>query len=333
VPELRTEITEVVTALGLTGVAGPFEALRHPPASVRNVPAATWDRLLVASDDPNEARSFDQAWENGMAFLNATDGLRGRRPLIVEWRGPARPIGYEFLPADLRVDHVYLVSCKYLSRVLFNPSPAHLFDHALEARPPPGGTDWYFSTVPHEYQALYNEARELIDATALPSSVGDLDVAQRGRLRDELPRPWDGALKAAYINMSDAVSAASCARWRERLPTLATREAMLWRLLRFASAPYFVLGSSSGGPMRIRVATPWDWRQRFQLRAFDIDPKPAGQPTVTWSAEVRDRDSGALRSVAGHVEIRWSHGRFSAVEAKVYLDTPHSDVPGYFPLA
>jgi len=37
--------------------------------------------------------------------------------------------------------------------------------------------------------------------------------------------------------------------------------------------------------------------------------------------------------VQGHVEIRWSHGRFSgAPEAKVYLDTPHANVPVFHPL-
>ena len=35
----------------------------------------------------------------------------------------------------------------------------------------------------------------------------------------------------------------------------------------------------------------------------------------------------------GHVEVRWSHGRFSGnPEAKVYLDTAHAAVPGYHPL-
>jgi hypothetical protein len=34
------------------------------------------------------------------------------------------------------------------------------------------------------------------------------------------------------------------------------------------------------------------------------------------------------------VEIRWSHGRFAQPpEAKVYLDTPMADLPGYHPLA
>jgi hypothetical protein len=54
---------------------------------------------------------------------------------------------------------------------------------------------------------------------------------------------------------------------------------------------------------------------------------------VDWRAVVRDRASRAEEAVAGHVEVRWSHGRFAGrPEAKVYLDTPHTDVPGYFPL-
>jgi hypothetical protein len=166
----------------------------------------------------------------------------------------------------------------------------------------------------------------------LPLLVTDLDASHRRRMREGAPAPWSGELQEAYVALSSAVSAASCARWAALLPTMATRELMLWRLLRFASAPYFVLGTSREGPMRMRVATPWDWRQRYRLAAFEMESRLAGQPTVDWRADVRDRVSGSPVSVGGHVEIRWSHGRFSAVEAKVYLDTPHHEVPGYFPL-
>src|SRR5664280_1686897 len=42
---------------------------------------------------------------------------------------------------------------------------------------------------------------------------------------------------------------------------------------------------------------------------------------------------GLTRTVAGHVEIRWSHGRFAQPpEAKVYLDTPMAQLPGYHQL-
>jgi hypothetical protein len=108
---------------------------------------------------------------------------------------------------------------------------------------------------------------------------------------------------------------------------------MLWRLLRIGSAPYFVLGSSPGGPLRLRIATPWDWRQEFRLTEFDVAAEAAGQPRVGWRALVRQRHTGLQRLVTGHVEIRWSHGRFAGPpEAKVYLDSPHAEVPGYIRL-
>ena len=110
---------------------------------------------------------------------------------------------------------------------------------------------------------------------------------------------------------------------------------MLWRLLRIGSAPYFVLGHDrrSGLPARYRIASPWDWREQFELSAFSVSPSQAGQPRVDWTCTYRSRDDGAEREVAGHVEIRWSHGRFAQPpEAKVYLDTPMSSLPGYHPL-
>jgi hypothetical protein len=109
---------------------------------------------------------------------------------------------------------------------------------------------------------------------------------------------------------------------------------MLWRLLRIGSAPYFVLGSSPRGSLRLRIATPWDWRQLYELRAFDVEPRAGGQPMVGWRAVVRPRAEGDDLVVDGRVEVRWSHGRFAGPpEAKVYLHTPHTQVPGYFPLS
>jgi hypothetical protein len=85
--------------------------------------------------------------------------------------------------------------------------------------------------------------------------------------------------------------------------------------------------------MRLRIDTPWDWRQAFRLRRFTVAPQTGGQPRVGWEALYEERRSTEERVVRGHVEIRWSHGRFGQPpEAKVYLDTAHEDVPGYHPL-
>jgi len=61
-------------------------------------------------------------------LFRADDGLRGRPPRIVEWKGAHRDPAAEAVPADLRIDHVYLVSCKYLSKVLANAAPSRLFE-------------------------------------------------------------------------------------------------------------------------------------------------------------------------------------------------------------
>ena len=59
----------------------------------------------------------------------------------------------------------------------------------------------------------------------------------------------------------------------------------------------------------------------------------AGQPKIGSRATVRDHEAAIETNVDGHVEVRWSHGRFAqAPEAKVYLDTPHTHVPGYLHL-
>jgi len=53
---------------------------------------------------------------------------------------------------------------------------------------------------------------------------------------------------------------------------------------------------------------------------------------VEWKAPQRPPGDDVIQ-IDGHVEIRWSHGRFvGSPESKIYLDTPHVDVPGYNPL-
>src|SRR3546814_9280319 len=107
-----------------------------------------------------------------------------------------------------------------------------------------------------------------------------------------------------------AVGAESSARWKRTLAKKSEAEAVLWRLLRIGSAPYFVLGASRERTLRLRVMTPWDWRQAFELKRFDVWGDDAGQPQVRWQARVRGRAEGEEHVVDGHVQVRWSHGRF-----------------------
>jgi hypothetical protein len=340
VPADRTEITEIVTGLAMFGAADLATALAASPAAFGGVSPERWARLAELERTGQFRAEFAAAWANGRAFLAARDGLRGRRPEVLEWKGPQRPPGADPIPADLRVDHVYLVSCKYNSRIQLNASPRSIFgagaptapDVPADVRP-----DWYADSAPDELQALYEIVRfETGLVAALPDRCADLAAPQRRELAAALGRgAWTSpAATEAYTALSAAVAAGSARRWGDRLRSDRVREATLWRFLRVAAATYFVLGSDGDRTLRLRVGSPWDWRLSYRLRRFDVEPVESLQPIVAWRATVDDRQVGGQRRVDGHIEIRWSHGRFAGPpEAKVYLDTPHHLVPGYWPLA
>jgi len=331
--DLRTTVTELVTGLGALGYESPAEAIAARPAEMVSVSPEIWDLLQRAYEGGGLAESFEQAWSNGVAFSQAQDGLRGRRPIVVEWKGPHRAPGDEVAPADLRIDHVYLVSCKYLSKIMINASPSHLFRRLLQGAHGLRSGDWYAEVAGVEYQHLYESVISELGLDDLPKNVSDLDQPGRRRLAGALSGGWPEPTLAAYLRLADVVAHRSAELWQEALSSASRSEAFLWRILRIGSAPYFVLGASPAGPLRVRVATPWDWRLAFRLRRFVCAAQSGGQPRVSWTATVEDRRSATRYDVEGHVEVRWSHGRFSGnPEAKVYLDTEHSDVPGYFPL-
>lgn len=331
----RTTVTELITGLGMLGFERLDDALSARPEEMVSVSPEQWSRLEDLHDGGAYAQEFLAAWENGVAFYEARDGLRRRRPIRVEWRGGSRQPGDEPVPADLRVDHVFLVSCKYLSKIVTNSSPAAVFDRLLVGGHGTRSGDWYATVATDAYQDLYREVLEHAALVGeLPDSVEALDPGHRARLKHALGKGrWPPGLQTAAARFSKAVSEASAQRWRDALEHTDPAR-VLWRLLRIGSAPYFVLGAASDNPLRLRIGTAWDWRQQYQLREFAVSPAPAGQPVVRWRVDVEDRRSRTLRTVDGHVEIRWSHGKFAQPpEAKVYLDTPHHQVPGYWPLA
>lgn len=330
-PSVKTEVTEIATALGMLEFDDVDHALAARPKVLVNVLPSVWAKLDKARADGELETEFNTSFENGRAFLVAQDGLRERPPIRIEWKGPQNPPGFDFLPADLRVDHVFLVSCKYLSKVLANSSPGNLFDRCLADRTGAAGNgDWYAEVAERAYDEFYGHLRAHLGEPQLPNSRKLLAENGRARIRASYMKSWPDDLRPAWETFSLAVAEESARRWKQQLASASRQEDMLWRLLRLNPAPYFVLGSGGSGALRLRIATPWDWRQRYVLKEFIVAPKAAGQPIVTWKAILSDRVTGDVREVEGHVQIRWSHGRFSAVEAKVYLDTPHEEVPGYF---
>jgi hypothetical protein len=333
VPGELTNITEIATALGM--VAPSLEdALAERPAALNNVPNDVWAALVTARGAGQHLDSFQTAFANGQAFALATDGLRNRPALRVEWKGRHRPPGDDVVPADLRIDHVYLVSCKYLSKVLLNPGPARLFERRLVGDER-AVVNWFAETAPAEFQALYAAARTTAGLAHLPALVTGISRADQSSLKAALSeRAWPIDLQPLWVNLCTCVARESAKRWASTIGRPRDRLRLFWRLLRITTVTYFVLGTDRSAHIRLRVDSAWDWAQSYELRAFEVAARAAGQAEVGWRATIRRRSDLSEVLVDGHVEVRWSHGRFvGAPESKVYLDTPHDQVPGYNVLA
>ena len=200
-PAAKTEITEIVTGMAIAGAASVEDALGSRP--VANVGSEVWARLAALHVDGRHRVEFAAAWANGQAFLHAAEGLGGRPPRLVEWKGPTQAPGDEVVPADLRVDHVWLVSCKYLSKVLANAAPGRLFDRGLAGGPSRVAGDWYDEVAPEAHQALYAQVRlELGRRASLPPLVADLTPAHRADLRAYLDAGWSTEAQAAYRHLA-----------------------------------------------------------------------------------------------------------------------------------
>jgi len=331
-PGALTEITEIATALGMLA-PDLTTALASKPDRLGNVSEDVWARISAAFDAGNHASTFVAAFENGVTFLRSEDGLRSRAPRLVEWKGPHQAPVDPVTPTDLRVDHVYQISCKYLSKILLNCGPARLFDRLLvgDRR---GNENWFAACAADAYDTFYGAVVDHV-GSGLPSRAADLGAGHRTLLKEVLAqRTLPAPLQPAWRNLCAEVSEASTARWRRQLTDRRAELRVLWRLLRIGDASYFVLGSSRTSTMQLRVVSNWDWTQAFVLKSFSVWARRSGQPEVGWRAMVESRSGATEWEILGHVEVRWSHGRFQgAPEAKVYLDTPFHLVPGYLPLS
>ncbi len=330
-PSIRTEVTEITTGLAMLGYQDLDRALEVRPRHITHVDDAVFDRLESARADGSHDTDFAIAWSNGAAFARSALGLRGRPPWTIEWKGHHRPASkaIETIPADLRVDHVYLISCKYGSRILHNSGPVPLFDHRLAPDGPIARQNWFEVVAPDTFRRVWEPVHRTV---GLPVDItpSTTTTAQREAIKQHLDGHRFDTTSVEYAAFVAEASARTATRWQANVRGKAQRSELVWRLLRMEAAPYFVLGARHDDTaLAYRVASPWDFTQHFQVAGFEVAAGERGQPSVDWMVHIVDRD-GTDRGVRGHVEVRWSHGKLAGPpEAKVYLDTDPLDVPGY----
>lgn len=328
--QATTLVSELATALGTIRKTLP-EALAYRPTELADVPDEAWTTLTELATYPKHHDLFTMSFANGRSFAESPLALRHRQPHTVEWCGPRKVGGEHAIPADLRVDDVYLISCKYNSKHLSNSGPSKLFEHRL--RETRRSSSWYEEVALAEYRAYFLAVRDYFGLNTLPADVVSLNDHDRAVLAEALPQALPADLAQVQADFCSAVSVESAARWKKSLVSKKQRSDFAMTMLRIPQAVYFLLGQRGKTAQQFKVLSRWDWATRYEVRQFAVQPSPAMQPTVNWRIDVLDRTTWTESSAEGHVEIRWSHGRFNGVpEAKVVLDSELHATPGYVSL-
>jgi hypothetical protein len=272
-----------------------------------------------------------RAIDNGRSFRLAV--LDGRAPSRVEWVGGAQAVWTSDVPRDLTVDRVYFIQAKYDSTCVLNTAPGTMIDELLADDGSPGRPSWFEEVAPRQLQAYYRAVRGHHDLAELPVDGRDLTADHRRVLKDVMrTQPAGSAEDAAYEELCREVSEQTARRWRRRLQAATARQQseMLFRMLRIAGGPYWLLGTKGSQAVRLAVDDTRAWRQQFELRRFVVSDAHAGQPQVDWRAEVVALATGDRRFVDGSCELRWSHGKLQGhPECKVQVTTPLAELPGY----
>ena len=334
-PDNRTKITELATALGMTKYPTLKEACQNRPEEIK-IDATIWSDLDKIIDEGQFAQYAQKAFSNGKYFKDHQDGLLGQTVRRIEWTANQKNPGDENFPSDIIINRTIYISCKYKSNLLHNAAPARIFVNALAPLPGKKQPNWYQEVARKEYISFYKQSINSFGLANMPDNPAQRTKSQKECLKKCFKRPpseWPPPLQESYQELIFKVSSVSSNKWKEAFNNLDKPVRMLWRLLRIYTATYFILGSNGKNDLRIRVCTPWEWNRKFKLQSFDIFPAGGGQPQVNWKAQCLDKKNKSSHEINGIVEIRWSHGKFGGnPEAKVQLKTKHEQVPGYYPL-
>ena len=184
-PSDRTMVTELGTALGMLGATDIDVALRSRTPVMHSLSPEMWDRLAQLRAGGAFDAEFHAAWSRtaGPSWPPRT-ACAGGCPTWWSGRAPAGHPGDEVAPIDLRVDHVYLVSCKYLSTSCSTCRRPTSSTSSWSAGGPAAGSgrekrlagDWYAEVAPAQYKELYAEVRRAaldLDGTTVTSTAAE----------------------------------------------------------------------------------------------------------------------------------------------------------------
>jgi len=226
------------------------------------------------------------------------------------------------------------ISLKHDSAILYNPGPDLLFARNLNDNLAKTNSLWKQRVAPNEYQDFYYQARHTTRLLELPQNVSNITSEQGLRLRRAMPaRQWpsDYVLLPYYQSLTTAVAIESSRIWSMNNSNEQQRTNLFLRIFRFLDNQNYRFVGRCGEEFLLNVISSSEWRRRYRVINFRSFRRPSVQAEVGWEFTILDISNGEEITISGHVQVRWSHGKnfYNNCESKVYLDSNHSEIPGY----
>ena len=321
----RTIITELGFCLGLLNHDNS-----HTMPQIDGMDESHWHQLMRVQPNPKFQEIYNLSRKQGRIFGNSLFQIES-----INWVANAHSrFGKQI---DIVVNDSIMVSLKHDSDILYNPGPDLLFNRNLNENIPKTNGLWMLRMAKLEYEEFYHQAILETGLVGFPTDVRNLTSDQGYKLRKSMPSgQWkrDYPLLPYYQAMNDRVSSESAQVWNEMNKNNASCTELFFNLFRLMEGEeYYLIGRSRRikSEFMLRVMSRREWLSKFEIVAFQAYPRPAGQAEVGWEFTIRDLNSMRNSTVCGHVQVRWSHGKnfTKNCESKVYLDSDHSEIPGY----
>ena len=332
----KTECSELSIGLGLLGFSNPTE-----------INYAQIVSKFEGSLSESKFKSFVKTYPSDGVYAsmnNAGIRLRNNYPLFhdldsIRWTGGDRQAKTMSTAKDLLAVHVP-ISVKAESRVVGNPSPYNLFVATPQGSAQAQGmTSWYLETARDDYQAFYAFSRSALGLNTLPENVGDFEASnhKRSLIRSlvNLGENYMEEFQDLYLRLCRRVSQASADVFNNNLNNSLRshiRSTVLERIAKMffrMNAVEYVLGGIDGrAEFAVVIPDLTTWLQTWQFEGINAIPAlDKEQSIVDFEILCRNKTTKDTYLANFHAEIRWSHGKFSSVEGKLYKEFNWNGLP------
>ncbi len=336
----KTECSELSVGFGLLGYDKPLEV------SFKQV-HPKFDNTL----NEEKFNTFVNTYPSDIMFASMNNvGIRLRsnyksfRNLnLVRWTGGDRQAATTSTAKDLLGANIP-ISVKAESRVVGNPSPYNLFVATPQGSAQAQGmTSWYLETAPQAYQEFYAFARKLtgLDTgmNTTPEAVVEFELSRRKkpliRAIKNLGEHYPQEFQELYIRMCQKVSQSSAEIFENYLSKSLKsriRGAVLERIakmfFRMNAVEYVLCGIDGKNEFAVLIPDLTTWLQTWQFEDIKAIPNlEKEQSVVDFEILCTNKTTKHAYLAKFHAEIRWSHGKFSSVEGKLYKEFNWSDLP------